>query len=564
MRLAALVVFSAVGLGGGAARAADVTAVTVIDAVTIFPSGAEVTRLAKVKLAPGEQRVVFGGLPSQAIASSIRVEGKATGKLEIGSVDTRHIFVSRTEQSATDRRKLEDQLELLRDTRALYEGEVHAAELQRTLLTNLAGLPTVTPGAQNPGSAPIDWKALLVTIGQGSSEAKRAELEGRAKVRETDRQMKDVQGKLAAFAPNKDEQTEVTVTVVADGMIDADMTVRYQVPGASWTAFYDARLATGSKTVAPKLDLTRRASIMQTTGEAWTNVTLALSTTRPTLGASAPDLASISVDYQPDAPPPPPAAPAAPQVMRRMSKSAPMGGIADTLESADAQMAPAASALAGASERNADVMQAAFQAVYVVPGRASVLPTGEAKRVQLMEESVEPQMFVRSVPKLDPKAYLYAKLVLPKSSTVLPGAVSLFRDGTFVGTGKLPLLAAGEEHDLGFGTDDAVRVKYAIAEDKRGEKGMISSSKTDTRAYKISVKNMHERPMMVTIYDHIPVSQQQDIKVTLTGRTPPTKSDIDDKRGVIAWESKLDADQEQVIEFGYQVIWPGAKAITYR
>ena len=567
MRFAVAVVFSAVGFGGGVAMAADVAAVSIIDAVTVFPSGAEVTRQARVKLAAGEQRIVFPDLPAQAIPGSIRVEGKSAGKLDIGSVDTKRFFLPRSDQADAERRKLEDQIEALRDARAVYEGQVQAAETQRTLLNNLAQLPTVSPGPAATAGAPVDWKNILGTIGQGSTDAKRVELEGKAKIRETDRQIKDLQGKIAALAPNREERTEVAVFVNAGAASEADMTVRYQVPSASWTAFYDARLATGSKTAAPKLDLTRRASITQTSGEPWNNVALALSTTRPTVGASAPDLNTLNVDYVPDAPPPVAAA-AAPTLPRAMMKAAkPMGSIADEEKERGDMAAGATTAVPVMQEarmRSAEVVQAPFQAIYGVPGRVNVPPTGETKRVQLMEESIEPQLLVRTVPKLDAKGYLYAKLSLPKSSALLPGAVSLFRDGTFVGTGRLPLLAPGEDHELGFGADDAIRVKHAIAEDKRGEKGLISSSKTDTRNYKITVKNMHERAMAVTVFDHIPVSQQQDIKVTLTAKPQPTKTDVEDKRGVISWESKLDPDQEQVIEFGYQVVWPGAKAITYR
>ena len=567
MRLTTVVVFSAIGLGGGGAMAADVIASSVIEAVTVFPSGAEITRQAKVKLVAGEGRIVFPDLPAQAIAGSIRVEGKSAGKLEIGSVDTKRMFVPRSDPAASDaeRRKLEDQLEALRDTRALHEGQVQAAETQRTLLSNLAELPKVPP-PQLTNAPATDWKAILGTIGSGTVDAKRAELEGRAKIREVDRQIKELQGKLHAIAPSKEERTEVAVFVNAGAALEADMVVRYQVPSASWTAFYDARLAAGSKTAAPKLDLTRRAAITQTTGEAWTNVALALSTTRPSVGASAPDLRTMSVDYVPDAPPPAPVA-AAPQApARAMMKSRGDVGNADSkmMDELAGGAVPEAVVMMEAKAKNAEVVQAPFQAVYGVAGRVSVPPTGETKRVQLMEESIEPSLLVRTVPRLDAKAYLYAKLMLPKSSALLPGAVSLFRDGTFVGTGRLPLLAPGEEHELGFGADDAIRVKHAIAEDKRGEKGLISSSKTDTRNYKITVKNMHERAMAVTVFDNIPVSQQQDIKVTLTAKPQPTKTDVEDKRGVVAWDSKLEAEQEQVIEFGYQVVWPGAKAITYR
>jgi uncharacterized protein (TIGR02231 family) len=573
-RFALAIVFSAIGLGGGglgggslggeSAMAADVTATSAIDAVTVFPSGAEISRLAKVKLVKGEGRIVFPDLPAQAIAGSIRVEGKSTGKLEIGSVDAKRLSVPRSDPATTEseRKKLEDQIESLRDTRALFEGQTEAANAQRTLINNLTNLPTIPPQPMaGPQPAP-DWKALIATIGTGLVDVKRAELEAQLKIRETDRKITELQGKLNALAPIRQERTEVAVAVTAGADLEADLVVKYQVPSASWTALYDARLSTGGKAAAPKLDLTRRAAIQQTTGEPWTNVTLALSTTRPTVGASAPELRTMTVDYMPDFAPAVAAAPA--PVARQMMKQRRDEGLAQDRDAmAAGAMAAPEPVMAEATVRNAAVMQAPFQAVYGVPGRATVAPTGEIKNVQLMEESIEPQLLVRTVPKLDAKAFLYAKLILPKSSAVLPGAVSLFRDGTFVGTGKLPLLAPGEEHELGFGGDDSIRVKHAIAEDKRGEKGLISSSKTDTRNYKITVKNLHQRPMNIVVFDHVPVSQQQDIKVTMTAKPQPTKSDVDDKRGVLAWEAKLEPDAEQVIEVGYQVVWPGAKAVTY-
>ena len=81
-----------------------------------------------------------------------------------------------------------------------------------------------------------------------------------------------------------------------------------------------------------------------------------------------------------------------------------------------------------------------------------------------------------------------------------------------------------------------MRVRHAIAEEKRAETGIITASKTDTRNYRITVKNLHERAIPVAVIDQIPVSQNADIKVELLGKTAPTKRDLDDKRGVLAWE----------------------------
>ena len=63
--------------------------------------------------------------------------------------------------------------------------------------------------------------------------------------------------------------------------------------------------------------------------------------------------------------------------------------------------------------------------------------------------------------------------------------------------------------------------------------------------------------------DQIPVSQQQDIKVEMTGKSQPSRRDIDDKRGTLAWDGPIQPDEEKVIVFGYRVSWPAAKKIQY-
>jgi uncharacterized protein (TIGR02231 family) len=224
---------------------------------------------------------------------------------------------------------------------------------------------------------------------------------------------------------------------------------------------------------------------------------------------------------------------------------------------------PQSVAPVAAEEVRSSVEAQAFQAIYAIPGRVSVPPTGELKRVQIDEVALDPALMVRTVPKRDQKAYLYAKVTMARGTPNLPGQVALFRDGTFVGNGKLPLLAPGEEHELGFGADDNVRVRHAIAEEKRSETGIISTSKTDVRNFRITLKNLHERSIPVAVIDQIPVAQNADIKIELIGKTAPSKRDLDDKRGVLAWEMKLEPDEERVVDFGYRVTWPAAKRVIY-
>jgi uncharacterized protein (TIGR02231 family) len=539
-----------------------------IDAVTVYPLGAEVTRVGRVTMEGGEHVILFTDLPAQAVPGSLRVEGRATGTLEIGSVDSRRVSVPRSDSAvaATERRQTEDAIEKLKDERAVLQAAVEAAQAQKALINNLANLP-VQPSAPNSTATQPDWSQLFTLIGQRSAEAQKTVLDAQIRIRETDRQIADLTRKLTTVAPTQEERTEVKVFVNAAGGLDADLMIRYQVRAASWTPFYDARLTTGTRDQAPKLQLIRRASIQQRTGESWDDVQLALSTARPGAGSAAPILNPMTVDYAPD--PAPQAQPRQPTVS---------GGDRDFRGRVDGQtsyFAKSASEKTRESNRleeaPADIVDEistkveaqTFQAVYAIAGRIAVPTTGEMKRVQIDEVALDPVLTARTVPKAEQKAYLYAKLTVARGTPVLPGTVSLFRDATFVGNGQLPLLAPGEEHELGFGVDDLIRVRHAVVDDKRGETGLIATSKTDVRNYRITVKNLHERPIQLRVLDQIPVAQNDAIKIELQGRTAPTRRDVEDKRGVMAWDMALTPDEEKAVEFGYRVTWPGAKRVIY-
>ena len=517
MRL--LITLSLLSISATGALAADVKATSRTEAVIVYPSGAEVTRIGKVKLESGDHTLLFADLPSSAVAASIRVEGKATGRLEIGSVDTHAVSVPRSDEAAaaSDRRRVEEAIDKLKDERSALQAAGLAAETQKKLIDNLAQLPArPAPTAGAPATEP-DWAQLFALIGQRAAEAQMAILNTQIKIREVDHQIKDQEGKLASLAPTQNSRTELKVYVNAASPLEADIVIRYQVRSASWSPYYDARLSTGTKTEAPKLQLVRRASIQQSSGESWDNVALALSTAQPAADTAAPMLNPMIVDHESGAPPL-----ARPQEGQTRGCFGDKGLPADGVDRAGARSAGEAKVAREAvavDETNARVEVQTFQAVYAINGRVTVPATGEMKRVQIDDMQLEPSLVVRTVPKRQEKAYLYVKLTTARGTPLLPGQVSLFRDTTFVGNGRLPLLAPGEEHELGFGVDDAIRVRYTIVEEKRSESGIITSSKTDVGGYRITVKNQHERAISLTLLDQIPVSQNADIKVELTGKT---------------------------------------------
>ena len=76
-------------LAAGQARAADVAASSTVDAVTVYPDGASVTRIISLDLPAGENFAVLKDFPLALDPSSLRVEGEAGAKLTIGAIDAK-------------------------------------------------------------------------------------------------------------------------------------------------------------------------------------------------------------------------------------------------------------------------------------------------------------------------------------------------------------------------------------------------------------------------------------------------------------------------------------------
>ena len=454
-----------------------------------------------------------------------------------------------------ERKRIEKEIEGLEDQRTLAEAKVGASDTQRTLIGNLTNLPNRPPPAAGSAATGENWSEIIALIDTSLTNIARHRLEAESTVRDLGRRIDDLNGKLAALAPAPEERTEVKVAVKTEQALEANLTIRYQVPDASWTPSYDVRLQTGTKTAPPSLTMLRRATIEQRTGESWENVAIQLSTTRPTAGTAAPELATITIDY----PRPPMPLATRPALRQRDADFAKDGAMPEAMEAPLAAAPAPAIEMRAAKRSMASVEIAAFQATYAVPGRVNVANTGEPKSLDLISDNFQPALLARTVPKRNDKAFLYAKLDIPRGSPMLPGTVALFRDGTFVGNGRLPLLVGGETHELGFGSDDLIRVRYNVVQEKRGETGLISSSKTDERNYRISVKNMHERAIDVSVFDQLPISKNEEIKVELVSRPQPNVRDVDGKQGILRWDLRLEADDEKVIEMGYRVTWPGAK-----
>ncbi|RTM13160.1 MAG: mucoidy inhibitor MuiA family protein [Bradyrhizobiaceae bacterium] len=530
--------------------AADLDTSSAIDSVTVYPDGATVTRVIAVDLPSGDTTLVAKDFPLGLDTSSIRVEGEGGAKLTIGTIDARP-----PRAAPVNLPELEKRIEALNDQRADLQGAIDSANARRKFAEHFAEAAPVGIGEKGEARPIAEWRTAFAAVGDEIASADTAVREATRKLREIDRQIAQLDAERKAKPASK---LEVRMDIAAPAATKATLRVTYNVRNARWMPLYDARLDTGAKDRKPQLELVRRAEITQSTGEDWSNVTLGVSTVRISRGGSAPELHSLIAQY-PQLPKPRAlgtvsdmAAPAAPAPMLRKME-APAYAARSREEIAER-----------ADEQQAVAEIGDFQATFKIPGRVSLGAQEGAKSLRIAAMTVPADLAVRAAPVLDPTAFLEASFKQTDDATLLPGKVAIYRDGVFVGRGKISASAKDDIVRLGFGADDKVRIERAVLKRNEGSAGLlVTTSKTDERSFKTTIRNGHDFPIKVAIEDQLPVSESEDIVVEmLPATTPPTAKDIRDKRGVLEWSFDAKPGEVRDINFAWRIRWPKDKSMV--
>ena len=534
------------------ALAAEIETSSQVDAVTVYPDGATVTRLIRLDLPAGDSTLLARDFPLTLDPSSLRVEGAGGARLVIGAVEARQPQL----QPAENIPQIDRRLEALRDERIALDGAIASATARRQFAERFAKTSPTGLGEKGEARPIAEWRAAFATVGEEIAIADSAVREAKIKQRDIDREIASLEAERNVSPPNK---LEVRIDLNADAAAPALLRVTYAVRGARWTPLYDARLDSGSKDVKPSLELVRRAEITQNTGEDWPDVALSVSTVRTAHGGSAPELRPLIVRY-PVGPHPLASHLGSSPAVSNMRIDQKWGYSADLVQDQSARreaMVPKK-----AEEQQASFETGGFQVVFRVPGRIAV-PAGQgAKSFRIASSTIAPELMVHAVPALAETAFLLASFKHAEDAPLLPGRVSIYRDGIFVGRSPMALAAKDETVRLGFGVDEKVKIARAVVRKNEGTAGLIGSSKTDEREFKTTIRNAHEFPIKVAIEYQIPVSETEDIQVEmLPVSTPPTTRDLRDRRGVMEWAFEAKPGESREIKLGWRLRWPKDRAI---
>ena len=528
------------------ARAADLPLNSRIEAVTVFPDAAAVTRVGEVRIPAGQHALVLKGLPAAVDPASIRVEGAGEGRLVIGSADIRRAPAS-TQPTEEAQRRLKD----LRGQLARVQGRVDALETQKRAVSEFARISAEAAAKEGKGFDIAQARAAWQAVGEATAAANQALQEEGARAAELEAEIRAVEAAASRPRMGLVPLVDLAVAVEAEREAAAVIRVTYRVSGARWTPVYDARLDTDGAG-PPRVELVRRAAVTQRTGEDWSEVALTLSTARVTGGAAAPEVATQTLNLRD------------PIVVFEQRQR--MSGAAAPMAAAPAQeaqrSAPAAAEMQAAREQEASLAASAFSAAFVAPGRVSVSGDGAARTLRLSSHQIEATLLAKVAPALETRAYLSASLAWSDDAPLLPGEVSLTRDGVFVGKARIGTVPGGDRFELGFGADDRIKVERVPVRRRDNDPSGWSASRTQISDHRTAVTNLHKRPMRVSVIDRIPVSENSAVTVEpLPTNTAPTERSVQDRRGVMGWTHEHQPGEKREIRLGWRLRWPADREL---
>ena len=527
-----------------AANAAEIPTPSVITAATVFPTRTDISRNAEVSLPQGKHTIVFDGLPAALDTKSLRISG--TGAFSIGSIEIKELFSK--DFVVEQERKLRGKIADLSDKRRFVESELTAAETGKTFLENMAksnAVPQVSVNGKKDALSPDAWGKAWQSLQNGMKSLGRETIEKQIEIRKIDAELSALNKELRLLSDGAKSAKQIRVNVEASAPAAAKLTVQYQIANASWKPTYEARLNTRNKTV----EIMQYGTISQHTGEEWRNIDLTFSTARPIIGTVPPELETRWLNLD--------------EPVKKRGKMLERGAAVYRNDSsfADTMDEPSGTAEIAAAEFSGSD----FAGTFSVKGKANVPSDGSEYRFLVGSWSAKADIYAETVPAVQPVAYVMASTQLNAPAPLLPGTMSLFRDGAFIGDSEMNFLRPNAKLHLSFGQDDKILVKHTIADFEEDNGGRISRNNKITIRTAAAVQNLHKEPLKIAVYDFLPVARNSDIavKITKDKTTAGYETDPDGKVGVIKWESVYQPQEQKTVDYGYTITYPKDRELLF-
>ncbi len=517
-----------------------------ISDATIYARGAEITRRVSVELVDGQTRVV---IPMRDLNSADLLQVTGPDGLRLGAPERIEIPI---EDGALDHpaeaaaravvEAAEDTLQDARDALAAADTDIRGFTAQLDYLSALSrGGPD---GAAMPDD-PAVLAQVLATLGGETTRVSQALNDARIARRtleevaeEAEEDLQRARDALEDLNPFKGTTDAVAFTVDGASAGPAEFEITYLIGSTGWSPTYEVHL--DSDTGAMRMD--RSIAFYYDGPAAWRDVAIRFSTADPGRQST-----------------PTGVFPAPARVEDAMPIASVRGGIAVQAEALS--IAPAVEPVVVMEDR-AELEVSGLSVAYRYQDPVTVGASGFAT-LPFDSLDLSAELENRAAPRYDRTAFLVAMAENTSGEPILPGDAALFRDGELIGELYMPLFAEGAEIELAFGALDHLSLTWQDLSRDEGDRGVFVSDSEQSRVIRFSVQNTSDTPETVRVLYATPFSEQEDLQVDVQLSTAPDARNVDDLRGVHAWDMALAPGEEASVEMEVYLRWPEDQVLAW-
>lgn len=509
--------------------------------VTVFLNGASVTSVGNASIDAGAQELVFENLSPYIDANSI--EAKGEGAFTILAVTFRTNYLNNQPKSK-EIKQLEDSLEMLQMKIGIQQNLRNVYESEESML-----LANKNIGGQNVGVSSSELEKIANILRTRLTDLNSKEMECSMKEKKLNEEISKVQGQLSELNAKRNKNTgEVVVSITAASAVNAKLSLTYNVYNAGWSPIYDLR-AEGNN---PNVKLEYRANVWQNTGVDWKNVKLNISTGNPSISGTKPILNPWWLTFY------------TPTTYKKYS------GYGKQKTAQPSAAFDGAVSTGSVTKENEEVTEANYSydytqvaenattVEYEISIPYNIVSDNKPHSVSIQSLNIPASYRYYCAPKLDPDAFLLAKITGWDKYNLLSGNLNIFFEGTFVGKSYLETRTTSDTLDISLGRDKNVVVKRTLLKEFCDKK-VIGLNKKETRTYEIGVRNKKKSEIEIDIEDQVPLTTSNEIEIE-TLETSGAK--FNKETGLLTWNMKVATGEEKKFRLSYSVKYPKDKVIS--
>lgn len=486
--------------------------------VTFFEDRAEVQRQAQYQATPGPQWVCIPHISPVIDDRSLQVglqgpEGamvlaaRVLRRLHLSGALGREAIDALTAQALAH----DQQAQALQQELARIDTERQRAD---NLLTQWVDAISQIPKNAHKDDGLTPWQSSFSAIQARSAELITAHSQTLAALNDAQRAAALARAHLSA-ASHLQPLHETCIEIQLDASPSGGtltLTATYRLPCALWRPEHLARLLPPSSNTSKDtnnphtIEWLTWATVWQSTGEEWSNTKLAFSTARPAQTASPP-LLNDDILY----------------TRHRSQEEQQVITIQAHEQSISHSAQTSNPDIPGVDDGGQPLL-------LLAPYPMTIPSNGQPVRVELDRRTLNVQVSRLIVPAVSEVAHLVGRTTVTSSARypglpLLAGPVHIAREHGWMGRTKLDLTTDNEHLELGFGPDDAIRIRRLAHQKRLPPK--LSGQQIERRHIQIFLSNLSDTEREVEILDRIPISEIKEVQIEPLEQSPNWTTDED-------------------------------------